>query len=88
MDSIKMKDIQDNFEPAPIWLACRQLEIQGYCPYERNHDLDKLFYVCALAKEFDVVGCHACIKEFFDVNYERTQGNSYKKALVPRKICP
>ena len=80
-----MKKVEDSFEFSPLWLACRQLEIQGYCPYEKNNVLVKRFPTCPTAQEHGVFGCHACIKDYVETDYLIRTGElkckkSYKKS--------
>jgi len=80
-----MSDILNNVEFSPFLLACRELELCGYCPHEKkNNDLDKRFDDCTLAREHGVSGCHVCIKRYFETDYDRRRGFRRKFAAPLR----
>jgi len=79
-----MNEIMQNVEFSPFLLACRQLEINGYCPHEKNNVLSKRRGDCTQARKYGVPGCHVCIKRYFETDYDRRRGFRRKFAAPLR----
>jgi len=66
----------------PFLLACRELEIKGFCPYSRNKENRNYFYVCPRA-DGQVGNCHDCIADYFEMAFEHWMG---RRKHLPKRL--
>jgi hypothetical protein len=78
-------DIMQNIEFSPFLLACRELEIQGFCPFEKHNRLSIRYPDCVQAQAYGVRGCRVCIKRYFEADYDKRRGLR-RKITAPLKI--